>query len=99
MDDYNKKNCRKINSQVCQKMMDGKNRENVIRQQSNSNNKIHNFDMDKKISQANTPIREANNESKRVGDKNHIIDANFVWPMMNHCINRTAQEDYERKYI
>ena len=80
-------------------MMDGKNRENVIRQQSSSNNKIHKFDMDQKISQSNTQIREANNEPRRVGDKNHIIDNNFVWPMMNHCTNRTAHENYERKYI
>ena len=80
-------------------MMDGKNHENVICQQSSRNNKIHNFDMDQKRSQHNTTIGEANNAPKIVGDKNHIIDNNFVWPMMNHCPNRTAQENYERKYI
>ena len=97
VDDYNKRNLSKMNSQVCQKMMDGKNQENIICQQPNSKNTIQKFTVDQKISHCNTQVREAYKEPIITGEKNNVAENNLVWPIINHCTNGATEANYERK--
>ena len=111
VEDYNKKNRNKINSQVCQKMMDGKNLGNVIRQQRQTiitnnrddcNHPNPNSNANHKDYYSNNQVTKDTKKERTIsGDKNDKSDNNMTWPSMenHHALNGPDRENYERKCI
>ena len=103
VDDYNKKNCNKTNSQVCQNMMDGKNHKDVKRHQMISNNNqddTKNLDLNHKKSCTNNQGLDISNNAPVInGNMNDRLENKRMWPILNHNVNGANQENYERKYI
>ena len=103
VDDYNKKNCNKTNSQVCQNMMDGKNHKDVKRHQMISNNNqddTKNLDLNHKKSCTNNQGLDISNNNPVInGNMNDRLENKRMWPILNHNVNGANQENYERKYI
>ena len=87
MDDYNKKNIRndKMSSQVCQNMMDGKNQEDVIRQEPNTSNDdkiLRNSDVDQKKLQSNSQAQDVTKMMTNTNIKgSNTRNENGVWSM------------------
>ena len=93
-----------MNSQVCQNMMDGKNREDVIRQQSNASNddKIHrNVDVDQKKHQTNSQAQDITKmmtTMSRNGSSDKTENDTSIWTVNSSNNLHFDGENYERKY-
>ena len=105
VDDYNKKNIRndKMNSQVCQNMMDGKNQEDVIRQRSNTSNDdkiLRNSDVDQKKLQSKSQVQDVTNIMTTMNKKgSNTRNECDIWSMNsgNNILHNNV-ENYDRKF-
>ena len=105
VDDYNKKNIRneKMNSQVCQNMMDGKNQEDVIRQEPNTSNDdkiLRNSDVDQKKLQSNSQAQDVTKMMSNTNIKgSNTRNENDIWSMnSNNNIPHNIVENFNGNY-
>ena len=105
MDDYNKKNIRndKMSSQVCQNMMDGKNQEDVIRQEPNTSNDdkiLRNSDVDQKKLQSNSQAQDVTKMMTNTNIKgSNTRNENDIWSMnSNNNIPHNIVENFNGNY-
>ena len=105
MDDYNKKNLRndKMSSQVCQNMMDGKNQEDVIRQEpktSNDDKILRNSDVDQKKLQSNSQAQDVTKMMSNTSIKgSNTRNENDIWSMnSNNNIPHNIVENFNGNY-